>query len=317
MGKHFERVLVTGGAGFIGSHLVERLIHEGFEVVVIDNLFNSNKDNLAQNFDRKDFHFIEGDILDFELIKEIVKDVDAVFHEAAIVDVPLSIKKPALVNDCNLVGTLNLLNACLNASVERFIYASSCAVYGDQGVLPLDENMMSMPISPYAVTKLAAEKYCSVFYRLYGLETVSLRYFNVYGIRQTYGIYDGVTNTFMKTLLKNKPPVIYGDGKQTRDFVNVEDIIEANILALEKKNAAGKTLNIAYGKAITINELAQILMDILNRNHLRSIHTNPRHGDIRHSCADISLANRILGYSPSMSLKNGLKKLTDEYTRSQ
>jgi UDP-glucose 4-epimerase len=235
MSPDLSEILVTGGAGFIGSHIVDRLLDEGFRVSVVDDLSTGKKQNLVQHDGKQTFHFIEGDIRDYDLVKKVVSGVDAVFHEAALVSVTSSVENPLLANDINVTGTVNLLKACVDAHVKRFVFASSCAVYGDSETLPNHENLMPMPLSPYAVSKLAAENYVKVFHDVYDLETVILRYFNVYGSRQVYGPYSGVISIFINRLLENNPPIIYGDGEQIRDFVNVHDVVEANMLALLSK----------------------------------------------------------------------------------
>jgi len=309
-----SRILVTGGAGFIGSHLIDRMLDEGFKVRVIDNLYTGQMDNLVQHRDKKGFRFIEGDIRNFELVKNIVRSVDAVFHEAALVSVNRSVENPLLSNEVNVTGTLNLLKACVDARVKRFIYASSSSVYGETETLPKHENLATMPLSPYAVSKLAAENYVRVFHDVYGLETVCLRYFNVYGPRQKYGPYSGVISNFINRLLEDQPPVIYGDGEQTRDFTNVQDVMEANILALSTQNAVGEAFNIATGAATSINKLAEIIQKIMGKTNLEPVYANPRPGDIRHSYADISKARKILGYNPNFQLEKGLTDLVKWYT---
>lgn len=311
-------ILVTGGAGFIGSHLVDRLLNEGFEVTVIDNLDTGRLKNIAHRQDDKKFHFIKGDIRDFILVKEAIKDIDAVFHEAALASVTLSVETPIITNDINVTGTLNLLKASSDLHVKRFIYASSAAVYGDTPYPQKRENMAPNPTSPYGVSKLAAENYVKLFHKLYGLETVSLRYFNVYGPRQRFDIqcaYGGAITIFTNRLLKNMPPIIYGDGEQTRDFVYIQDIIEANILALNNKNAAGEVFNIGTGKNISINQIAAILKDKMNRKNLKNIYADPRPTDIRHGYADISKAKKILGYNSKFSIKEGLTNLVNWYVK--
>ncbi len=312
MPKSYSKILVTGGAGFIGSHIVDRLLEEGFEVTVIDNLSTGRRENIAHRQNRKDFHYIKGDIRDTALIKKVVEDVDAVFHEAALVSVPRSIENPLLANEINVSGTLNLLKACADANVKRFIHASSTAIYGDGETLPLHEKLTPQPMSPYAVSKLAAENYVKIYYEVYGLNTVCLRYFNVYGPRQTYSLYSGVITIFINRLLKNEPPIIYGDGKQTRDFIHVLDVVEANVLALTKKTAIGQVLNIATGNPTTINQLAAMLQQIIKTN-LKPVYADSRPGDIKQSYADITKAKKLLQYNPKMSLKNGLTQLVEWY----
>jgi UDP-N-acetylglucosamine 4-epimerase len=311
----FSEILVTGGAGFIGSHIVDRLLDEGFKVRVLDNLSTGEKKNLAQHQNKKSFQFIEGDIRNFDLVKKTVKGVDAVIHEAALVSVTRSVENPLLSNEVNITGTVNLLKACVDAHVKRFVYASSCAVYGDTETLPNHENLAPKPLSPYAVDKLAAENYAKVFHNVYGLETVSLRYFNVYGPRQKYGPYSGVISIFINRLLENKPPIICGDGKQTRDFINVKDVVEANMLALSKREAVGEVFNISTGEATAINKLTETIQKIMEKTYLKPVHAEPRLGDIKHSYGDISKARRNLKYEPKVQLEKGLSELVKSYSK--
>jgi len=308
--KKPSRVLVTGGAGFIGSHLVDRLLGEGFEVTVVDDFSTGQMQNISHHRNLEDFHLVRGDVRDIGLAEKVVEDVDAVFHEAALVDVPLSIENPLLFNDVNLVGTLNLLKACLDSDVKRFVFASSAAVYGDSKPARKKENTLCKPISPYGVSKLAAENYVKVFNELYGLETVSLRYFNVYGPRQFGGSsYNAVINAFISRVLNWQPPVIYGDGNQTRDFVHVDDVVSANMLALRSENAVGEVFVIASGTAISVYELAKRLQKITNTEHLKPIFAEPKVGDIMHCSADISKAEKLLGFHPKIGLEDGLSSL--------
>ena len=309
----FSEILVTGGAGFIGSHIVDRLLDEGFKVRVLDNLSTGEKKNLAQHQNNKSFQFIEGDIRNFDLVKNTVKGVDAVFHEAALVSVTRSVENPLLSNEINVTGTVNLLKACVDAHVKRFVLASSCAVYGDTETLPNHENLAPKPLSPYAADKLAAEKYAKVFHNVFGLETVSLRYFNVYGPRQKYGPYSGVISIFINRLLENKPPIICGDGEQTRDFINVKDVVESNMLALSKRKAVGEVFNISTGEATTINKLTETIQKIMDKADLEPVHAEPRSGDIKHSYGDITKAKRKLGYKPRVQLEKGLRELIKSY----
>jgi len=307
-----KRVVITGGAGFIGSHLAEELA-ENNEVVVIDNLSTGKLENIKHLIDNKKIVFKKGDIRDLDFLKEEFKGVDYVFHQAAIVSVPFSVEDPILTNEVNVNGTLNVLIAARDCGVKKVIYASSCAVYGDNPNLPLKEDMLPMPLSPYAVTKLAGEYYCQVFTEVYGLPTISLRYFNVYGPRQDANSdYAAVIPKFIKRVLEDKPPIIYGDGKQTRDFIFVKDVVKANIMAA-KSNATG-VFNIASGKQVSINELANLIIEIMGKD-FEPIHQRPRPGDIRHSIADISKAKEKLNFQPEYSLKEGLEKTVRWFTK--
>ena len=314
MAQQNSRILVAGGAGFIGSHIVDELLEAGAEVTVLDNLYTGQLENVGQHKQNRNFHFVKGDVCNPKLVKDLTKNVDAVFNHAAVVSVPRSVENPLLANEVNVKGTLNLLKASLDSGVKRFIQASSASVYGNTETLPLHENIATNPISPYAVSELAAENYAKVFCKVYGLETVCLRYFNVYGPRQTYSPYSGAITIFVNQLLRKRPPTILGDGEQTRDFVYVEDVVSANILALTKKKAVGEVFNIATGKATTVNSLVQTLQKIMNKTSLTPIHKEPRPGDIRNSCASIEKARKILGYKPAFGMENGLKKLAEWYT---
>jgi len=286
------RVLVTGGAGFIGSNLVDRLL-DGCEVTVFDNFYSGKRDNLISHLKDKRFSLVQGDVRKYKDVRKALEGVDVVFHLAAVVSVPLSVEKPLFVNEVNLKGTLNVLNACVKCGVRRLVYASTCAVYGEPKFLPLTEEHPTEPKSPYAVSKLAAEHYCRVFSDLYGLETVCLRFFNVYGPRQTGDSYAGVISQFVDRLQKGEPPIIYGDGEQTRDFVYVSDVVEACMLALKCR----------------VNELAAVMMKLFGRSDMKPLHVKPRNGDIRYSFADITKARKLLGYKPKITLKEGLKLL--------
>jgi len=247
-----------------------------------------------------------------------MKDMDAVFHEAALASVTFSVKNPILSNDINVGGTVNLLKASSDLGVKRFIFASSAAIYGDTNSPLKKEDTILNPLSPYGVSKLAAEKYVQVFYRAYGLETVSLRYFNVYGPRQSFdiqGAYGGAITIFTNRLAKNMPPIIYGDGEQTRDFVYIQDVVNANMLALNSKKAAGEVFNIGTGKKSSVNEVAEVLKDTMNKKDLKNVYADPRPTDIRHGYADINKAKKILGYDPKFSIKEGLIELVKWYTK--
>lgn len=312
MGLTIRKVLVTGGAGFIGSHLVDRLVQGGFEVRVLDNLSTGSIENVKRHVEAGRVELVIGDVRNVNDVVKAVEGVDAVIHEAALTSVPRSIEEPLTTHEVNVTGTLNLLKACLNAGVERFVYASSSSVYGETETLPKREDMPVKPISPYAASKLSAESYSLAFHRAYGLKVVALRYFNVYGPRQAYGPYSGVVTTFINRLLAGKPPIIYGDGTQTRDFTYVEDAVEATIAALKSSVAVGDTINVATGKQTSINQLAKTLMEIIGRTDVKPVYAPPRKGDIKHSYADVSKAVKLLNYRPRFNLEEGLR-LTVEW----
>jgi nucleoside-diphosphate-sugar epimerase len=294
---------------------VDRLLDEGFEVTVLDNFSAGHMQNVLNHNNTKRFHLVQGDIRNATLVKKVAKDVDAVFHQAALVDVALSVEDPLLFNDVNVVGTLTLLNACLDSNVKRFIFASSAAVYGDSVPAEKSENMLPKPMSPYAVSKLAAEYYVRAFHELYDLGTVSLRYFNVYGPRQGFASsYSGVITVFISQLLKGQPPVIHGDGNQTRDFVHVHDVVSANMLAFQSNNVVGEVFNVASGTSMAIKDLAKILQKITRTEHLRPIFTDSRPGDVRSSLGNINKAEK-LGFHPKVQLGDGLSKLIEWYIR--
>ncbi len=308
MKSKYTRFLVTGGAGFIGSHLVDRLLRNGSEVKVIDDLSTGRLDNIQSHIGKSNFCFIKGDIRKRETVKEAVKDVEVVLHAAAFVSVVQSINNPLITNEVNVNGTLNLLEASLNSNVKRFILSTSAAIYGQQQIVPIKEGATPHPDSPYSISKLAAELYTETYYKNYGLETVCLRYFNVYGPKQTNGPYAAVILAFIDHLIRNRAPVIYGDGKQTRDFIDVRDVVDANVLAIEK-NCAGEIFNIASGSALTINRLLKKIQKIMGKNGLAPTHEAPRAFEIRHSVADVSKANKILGFKPKVSIDKGLCEL--------
>jgi len=298
--------LVTGGAGFIGSHLVEELVRRGARVRVLDNFITGKRDNIAPFKDR--IELIEGDIRDLETCRRAVRGVDYVLHHAALISVPLSIKDPVVTHDINVSGTLNLLWASAEAGIKRFILASSAAVYGDAESLPLKEGEEGRPLSPYALSKFFGEKYCRYFYRTYALETISLRYFNVFGPRQDpLSPYASVIPQFFEQALAGERLQIYGDGEQSRDFIFISDVVEANFRAVgAPAEAVGGVYNIACGERTTVNALAAEI------NHLAGIsvephHIQPRPGDIRHSYADIGRAKKLLGFVPRVNFPAGLE----------
>lgn len=306
------KVLVTGGAGFIGSHLVDELLSRRYEVRVIDNLYSGNIQNVERHDGNPSFEFTEGDIRDQDFVEEALRGVDGVFHEAAITSVPVSVEKPDLTEEVNVDGTKNLLEGSLSEGVNRFVFASSCAIYGAPEDLPLKEDSRAAPASPYAESKFSAENKCREYRGKNGLEPMILRYFNVYGPGQSGGRYAGVISKFLERLEKDEPPIIYGDGDQTRDFVFVEDVVKANILALEGNGTPGRPYNIGSGRAISINELCEKMMNVVGKPQIEPEYEEARKGDIRHSKADLKRAVEELNYRPSVSLKQGLQKLFED-----
>jgi nucleoside-diphosphate-sugar epimerase len=299
--------LVTGGAGFIGSNLVHHLLAEGVPVRVLDNFSTGKRANLADCLD--DIDLIEGELADLETVRRAMQGVEAVLHQAALPSVPRSISDPLASNESNVLGTLHVLLAARDEGVRRVVYASSSSIYGDQqpGQAKI-ESMRPQPISPYGVAKLAAEAYCQVFYHAYGLETVALRYFNVFGPRQDPASqYAAVVPRFIKAMLRGEQPTVYGDGQQTRDFTYVADVVSANMLALEAEGAPGEVFNVARHHPHSVNELVAALNELLGVN-VEARHTEPRPGDILHSLADIERATTLLGYRPQVSFAEGLRQ---------
>lgn len=296
------KVVVTGGAGFIGSNLAEELLRK-HEVTVIDNLSTGRIENLDQIKDK--INFIEGSITDIDLLKEAFSGSDTVFHEAAIPSVQRSVDNPIASNEANVEGTLKVLVAARDCGIRKVVYASSSSAYGDTPILPKKEDMKPNPKSPYAISKLAGEYYCRVFSDVYGLKTACLRYFNVYGPRQNPNSqYAAVIPRLITSVLAHEPPVIYGDGEQTRDFTFVKDVVKANILAMESEGEG--VFNIACGQRVSLNELAGKIMEITGIR-LDPIYDRPRQGDVRDSLADISSAGDKLGYKPDYNLNSGLE----------
>lgn len=303
--------LVTGGAGFVGSYLVRFLLDRGERVRVLDNFSTGKRENLEEVADRVDL--VEGDLNDREAVAKAVRDVDFVLHEAAIPSVPRSVEKPMESHEANATGTLSLLQAAQAAGVSRLVYASSSSVYGANPELPKIETMRTEPMSPYAVAKLAAEHYCMVFHKLYGLETVALRYFNVFGPRQDPNSpYSGVVSRFIDAIVSGTPPTIHGDGEQTRDFTYVENVAQANFAACHESAAAGGVYNIGCQKRISVNELWTTMAE-LTRCDLEPRREPARSGDVPHSLADISAARRDLGLDPKIDVRDGLEKTLSYY----
>ena len=300
-----NRYLVTGGAGFIGSHIVARLVQDGAVVRVVDNLSTGQIQRLDRV--RSAIEWVQGDLSDEAVAKKVVDGMDFVVHQAAVPSVQRSLLDPLGTNQANVVATLNLLESSRRAGIRRFVYAASSSAYGDTEVLPKNEDMPPNPMSPYALQKFVGERYCKLYYDLYGLETVALRYFNVFGPGQDpHSEYSAVIPRFISYLLGNRPITIFGDGEQSRDFTFIENVVEANLLALSAVNSAGKMCNIGCGERITLNQLVATLEEEL---HVKAqvIHLPSKLGDVRHSLADIERARAILNYQPRVMVKEGLR----------
>jgi UDP-glucose 4-epimerase len=305
-----EKVAVTGGAGFIGSHLAEELARRGYHVTIVDDLSTGKIENIARLLKKGGVEFARGSITDLPLLQKHFQGIKYVFHEAAMARVPHSIEDPLSANEVNITGSLNVLLAARDNSVKKVVYASSSSVYGGTTVLPQTETMNPNPLSPYALTKLAAEYYCEIFRQIYGLSTASLRYFNVYGSRQDpFSQYATAVAAFLGRISQGLPPIIYGDGEQSRDMTYIADVVRANILAAEN-NAEG-IYNIGSGRSYTINQLASKILRIAGKD-LKPVYQEPRPGDPRQSLADISKA-KDFGYEPEYDLDAGLKQIIEEF----
>ena len=315
--------LVTGGAGFIGSNIAEELLRRGENVRILDNFSTGKRENVSdiKNIFKSDnngaaldkLELVEGDLRSYHIVREAVEGVDFILHQAALPSVPRSVKDPITSNEVNVMGTLNILNAAKDAGVKRIVYASSSSIYGDLEVSPKTEDMLPKPLSPYAVSKLAGEKYCQVFTKLYGLETVALRYFNVFGPRQDPNSqYSAVIPKFIKMIKNGESPIIYGDGEQSRDFTFVKNVVDANLLACGDglEQLSGEVFNVASGKRVTINDLVENI-NKLTKSDVKPLYEKPRPGDVKHSLANIGKARQFLGYGATVDFYAGLKTLVD------
>lgn len=315
------RVLVTGGAGFIGSNLCDALLAMGSEVVCLDNFLTGKRENLAHLTNNPKFTLVEGDIRDIEVCRTAVKGCTHVCHQAALGSVPRSVEDPKTTNDINISGSLNVLISAHEAGIQRFVFASSSSVYGDESTMPKVEHKTGTPLSPYAVTKMVNESYTQVYHQMHGMETIGLRYFNVFGRRQDpEGQYAAVIPKFVELLLQSASPVVYGDGEQTRDFTYIDNVVQMNILALSTSNeqAFGQIFNVACGSRISINELFDSIRTLLSKYDPSLSSTEPtyigeRPGDIRHSLADISKAIQHLDYKPTHDCQLGLEEAMEWY----
>jgi nucleoside-diphosphate-sugar epimerase len=306
-----EKFLVTGGAGFIGSNICKKLVSDGCFVRIVDNLLTGKKSNLKDCIDK--IEFIEADMGDEEVARKAMRDIDVVVHQGALPSVPRSVDDPAATHKHCVDATFTLLLAARDADIKRFVYASSSSVYGDTPTLPKVEIMLPQPLSPYAVGKLVGEYYCSVFYKVFDLETISLRYFNVFGPNQDPASqYAAAIPAFVTAILKDTPPTVFGDGLQSRDFTYVDNVVEANLLAARAEHTAGDVVNIAGARAVTVNETIEIINAIVGKN-IKPVYTDPRPGDVKHSLADITAAEKLIGFRPKVPFKQGLRLAIDFY----
>jgi len=305
--------LVTGGSGFIGSHIVDELLRRGEKVRVLDNLATGRKENLDHIRDRIEFHAL--DIRELEKIRPVFSGVDYAIHLAALPSVPRSVADPITSNAVNIDGTLNVLVAARDAKVKRVVFAASSSAYGDNPELPRVETQVPRPLSPYALGKLTGEYYCQLFTRLYGLETVALRYFNIFGPRQNpYSPYTGVLSIFISAYIRGQTPTIFGDGEQSRDFTYVANCVEATLLACTAPEAAGKVVNVGVGEQFTLNRTVALLNQIFGRE-VKPNYAPPRDGDVHDSLADITLARQVLGYRPKVRYEEGLRTTVEWYRK--
>ncbi|MHC4271911.1 MAG: SDR family oxidoreductase [Planctomycetota bacterium] len=306
-----EKFLVTGGAGFIGSNICRKLVSEGCFIRVVDNLMTGKKSNLSDIIDK--LEFIEADMGNETVALEAMKDIDVVLHQGALPSVPRSVEDPTATHQHCVNATFTLLLAARDSKIKRFVYAASSSAYGDTPTLPKVETMLALPLSPYAAAKLVGEYYAKVFYEVFGLETISLRYFNVFGPYQDpTSQYAAAIPAFVTAILKDESPTIYGDGEQTRDFTYIDNVVEANLLAARTKHAAGEVINVACGERLTVNEIIEMINELVGKN-IKPAYTDPRPGDVKHSLADITLAEKTIGYKPIVSFKEGLEKAIDWY----
>lgn len=316
MGKvRMSNVLVTGGAGFIGSNLTEALLQRGHFVRILDDFSTGKRENLIFDKAYPSSEVIEGDIRDFSACRKAMNRIEYVFHQAALPSVQRSIEDPETSNAINVGGTLNILLAAREEKVKRVIYASSSSVYGDTPTLPKHEEMPPDPLSPYALQKYIGERYCRLFYQLYSLETIALRYFNIFGPKQDPNSpYSAVIPKFIGALLQGRAPTIFGDGEQSRDFTYIENVVQANLLAMSAEHLHGEAINIACGKRTSLNQLLNILKEILGSKQ-SPIHQEPRQGDVKHSLADIRKGKEILNYEPKIGIEVGLKKTVEFFKK--
>jgi UDP-glucose 4-epimerase len=304
--------LITGGAGFIGSNMVRFLLDKGQKVRVLDNFETGKRENLAEV--AAHIELIEGDIRNMDTVRRAVAGADIVYHLAALGSVPRSVKNPATSHDVNVNGIVNMLLAASDAKVKRFIFSSSSSVYGQSKVLPQYEGLPLAPISPYGATKAAGEIYCKAFYETYGLQTISLRYYNVFGPRQDpTSQYAAAIPLFVSALLRDKSPTIFDDGQQSRGFTYIDNVMQANWLAANAKETHGEAVNISTKNAVTVNTVVNVIRKLMGKENIKPVYAPPRPGDIKHSLADVTLAKKVIGYEPFINFEEGITKAIDWY----
>lgn len=306
-----DKFLVTGGAGFIGSNICKKLVSQGCFVRILDNLLTGKRSNLQDFIDKVEF--VEADMGDENIARSAMKDIDVVLHQGALPSVPRSVEDPAATHRHCVDATFTLLLAARDTGIKRFVFASSSSVYGDAPTMPKVETMLPMPLSPYAAGKLVGEYYCSVFYKVFGLETISLRYFNVFGPHQDpTSQYAAAIPAFVTAILKDQPPTVFGDGLQSRDFTYVDNVVDANLLAARVEHTAGEVINIACGQSVTVNETIEVINAAAGKN-IKPIYTDSRTGDVKHSLADISASEKLIGFKPVVPFKQGLQLAINWY----
>jgi len=306
-----DKFLVTGGAGFIGSNICKKLVSQGCFVRILDNLLTGKRSNLQDFIDKVEF--VEADMGDENIARSAMKDIDVVLHQGALPSVPRSVEDPAATHRHCVDATFTLLLAARDTGIKRFVFASSSSVYGDAPTMPKVETMLPMPLSPYAAGKLVGEYYCSVFYKVFGLETISLRYFNVFGPHQDPSSqYAAAIPAFVTAILKDQPPTVFGDGLQSRDFTYVDNVVDANLLAARVEHTAGEVINIACGQSVTVNDTIEVINAAAGKN-IKPIYTDSRTGDVKHSLADISTAEKLIGFKPVVPFKQGLQLAINWY----
>jgi UDP-glucose 4-epimerase len=307
------KILVTGGAGFIGGYLCEALTTKGYNVVAIDNMANANINNVRNLLNKPNFRLVIGDVGDIDLLRRVTRNVDAVFHLAAQIHIDRSIMYPEATFEINTMGTLNLLKIAVENDIKRFIYASTSEVYGTGQIIPMDENHPLNPASPYAASKLAADRLCFAYYNTFNLNVTIARMFNTFGPRQKDSGYASVIPLFIKRVLQNKPPIVYGDGKQTRDYLYIKDAVTAYLKILESDGFVGQTVNVGTGNEITINDLANLIIKLSGRENIEIVHSSPRPGEVKRLCADITRMQRICDWKPEYTTERAIVEFIEWY----